>query len=222
MQIAPGWGNPELLCHMAHSLGFYGDGAGFVTGEKRAGHKFWKNDIAQGHNINRLKSDESKMADKSLNLNWQAKWDTRGATTAPKVRVKVVPNSLWSMDYTIEFSWLEFWSGSHSLLQGIFPTQGSNQGLPHCRWILCHLSHQGNPRIVELVTYPFSSGSSRPRNQTRVSCIAGGSLPVELPGKPYDSSKVLSKDQGVGGSPITGNLHPFPKTVGIILSLISR
>ena len=134
-QIAPGWGNPELLCHMAHSLGFYGDGAGFVTGEKRAGHKFWKNDIAQGHNINQLESDESKMADKSLNLNWQAKWDTRGATTAPKVRVKVVPNSLWSMDYTMEFSRPEHWSGSHSLLQGIFPTQGSNQGLLHCGWI---------------------------------------------------------------------------------------
>ena len=31
---------------------------------------------------------------------------------------------------------------SHSLLQGIFPTQGSNPGLPHCRWILCQLSHR--------------------------------------------------------------------------------
>ena len=27
---------------------------------------------------------------------------------------------------------------------GIFPTQGSNPGLPHCRWILYQLSHQGN------------------------------------------------------------------------------
>ena len=34
--------------------------------------------------------------------------------------------------------------GSHSLLPGIFPTQGSNSGLPHCRWILYHLSHQGS------------------------------------------------------------------------------
>ena len=34
--------------------------------------------------------------------------------------------------------------GSLSLLQGIFPTQGSNQGLPHCRQTLYHLSHQGN------------------------------------------------------------------------------
>ena len=32
--------------------------------------------------------------------------------------------------------------GSLSLLQGIFPTQGSNPGLPHCRWILCQLSHR--------------------------------------------------------------------------------
>ena len=32
--------------------------------------------------------------------------------------------------------------GRHSLLQGIFPTQGSNPGLLHCRWILYQLSHQ--------------------------------------------------------------------------------
>ena len=35
--------------------------------------------------------------------------------------------------------------GCHALLQGIFPTQGSNPGLPHCRPILYHLSHQGSP-----------------------------------------------------------------------------
>ena len=35
--------------------------------------------------------------------------------------------------------------GCHSLLQGIFPTQGSNPGLPHCRQILYFLSHQGSP-----------------------------------------------------------------------------
>ena len=64
--------------------------------------------------------------------------------------------------------------GSHSLLQGIFPTQGSNPGLPHCRQILYQLNHQGSPRILEWVAYPFSSGSSRLRNRTRVSCIAGG------------------------------------------------
>ena len=35
--------------------------------------------------------------------------------------------------------------GCHFLLQGIFPTQGSNLGLLHCRQILCHLGHQGSP-----------------------------------------------------------------------------
>ena len=36
-------------------------------------------------------------------------------------------------------------AGSRSLLQGIFPTQGLNLGLPHCRLTLYCLSHQGSP-----------------------------------------------------------------------------
>ena len=35
--------------------------------------------------------------------------------------------------------------GCHALLQEIFPTQGSNLGLLHCRWILYQLSYQGSP-----------------------------------------------------------------------------
>ena len=62
--------------------------------------------------------------------------------------------------------------GCHDLLQGIFPTQGWNPGLPHCRWILYHLRHQGNPRILEWAAYPFFRGSSQSRNWTGVSCIA--------------------------------------------------
>ena len=50
--------------------------------------------------------------------------------------------------------------GCHALLQGIFPTQRSSPGLPHCRQILYHLSHEGSPRILEWVAYPFSRGSS--------------------------------------------------------------
>ena len=63
--------------------------------------------------------------------------------------------------------------GSCSLLQGVFPTQGSNPGPPHCRQILYHLSHQGSPRILKWVACPFSRGSSQPRNWTSVSFIAG-------------------------------------------------
>ena len=39
--------------------------------------------------------------------------------------------------------------GSLSLLQRIFPAQGSNPGLPHCRQILYQLSHQGSPKLSE-------------------------------------------------------------------------
>ena len=34
------------------------------------------------------------------------------------------------------------------LLQGIFPTQGSNLGLLHCRQTLYHLSHQGSLQCI--------------------------------------------------------------------------
>ena len=68
--------------------------------------------------------------------------------------------------------------GCHTLLPG---------GLPRCKQILYSLSHHGSPRILEWGACPFSRGSSQPRNQTRVSCIAGGFfLPVELPGKPNE------------------------------------
>ena len=64
--------------------------------------------------------------------------------------------------------------GSLSLLQGIFPTQVLNPGLPHYRQILYQLSHKGSLRILEWVAYPFSSGSSQPKNRMWVFCIAGG------------------------------------------------
>ena len=41
--------------------------------------------------------------------------------------------------------------GSHSLLQGIFPTQGSNSGLPRCRRILYQLNHQESPTSLKVL-----------------------------------------------------------------------
>ena len=87
-----------------------------------------------------------------------------------KVKVMVTQSCLTlcdPMDFTVrgilQARILE-WVGSLSLLQGIFPTQGLNPGLLHCRQILYQLSDKGSPRIVEWVAYSFSSGSSRPRN----------------------------------------------------------
>ena len=42
--------------------------------------------------------------------------------------------------------------GIHSLLQGIFPTQGSNPGLLRCRKILHQLSHKGGPCLIHSST----------------------------------------------------------------------
>ena len=57
---------------------------------------------------------------------------------------------------------------------GIFPTQGSNPGLQHCRWILYQLSHKGSPRMGRVGSLSLLQGISRPRNQTGVSCVTGG------------------------------------------------
>ena len=74
----------------------------------------------------------------------------------------------WTIQ-SMEFSRPEYWSGWP------FPSPGDlpNPGLPHCRRILYQLSQQRSLRILEWAAYPISSGSPRPRNQTRVSFIAG-------------------------------------------------
>ena len=95
--------------------------------------------------------------------------------------------------------------GSHPLLQGIFPTQGSNLGLLRCRGILYQLRwgegevSQSCPtlcgpvdcslpgssvhgilqaRILEWLAISFSRGSSQPRDRTWVSCVAYITFPV--------------------------------------------
>ena len=62
--------------------------------------------------------------------------------------------------------------GCHALLQGIFPTQGLNPGLSHCRWILYHLSHQGSPRILEVDSLSLLQGNflTQESNQGLLHC----------------------------------------------------
>ena len=98
-----------------------------------------------------------------------------------RIRLFVTPWSIQSM----EFSRPEYGVGSLSLFQGIFPTQGENPGLLHCRRVLYQLSHKGIPRILEWVACPFSSGSSHPRNPAGVSRITDRFFTNELSGKPF-------------------------------------
>ena len=59
------------------------------------------------------------------------------------------PHGLWSARLFCpwEFPGKNTGVGSHSFLQQIVLTQGSNPGLQHCRWILYSLSHQGSPTV---------------------------------------------------------------------------
>ena len=65
----------------------------------------------------------------------------------------VVSNSLWA--HELYSPWNSPGQntevGSLSLLQGIFPTQGLNPGLPHCRRILYQLSHKGSPTCSKVM-----------------------------------------------------------------------
>ena len=73
--------------------------------------------------------------------------------------------------------------GSLSLLQGIFPTQGSNPGLPHCRWVLYRLSHMGSPRILKWVAIPSRGDLPDPGIKPGSPALQEDSLPTELSGK---------------------------------------
>ena len=119
--------------------------------------------------------------------------------------------------------------GSLSLLLGIFPTQGSHPALPHCWQVLYQLSHKGSPRILEWVAYPFSRGSSRPRNWTRVSCTAGGFFTSELPGKGSISIWHLSARITLGHSGLMvccgikkKNKHPIKPITHILQTVLRR
>ena len=72
------------------------------------------------------------------------------------------------MDYTLHGILQASNTGvdSRSLLQGIFPTQGSNPGLQHCRRILYQLSHQGSPTMLGWVAIPFFPHSSVGKDST--------------------------------------------------------
>ena len=102
-----------------------------------------------------------------------------------EVSYSTMPNSLWPRGLYSPWNspGQNTGMGRLSFLQ-IFPTHGWNPGISHYRQILYQLRHKGSPRILEWVAYPFSSGSSQPRNPTGVSCIAGGFLPTELLWKP--------------------------------------
>ena len=99
--------------------------------------------------------------------------------TWKKVKVaQSCPTVCNPMDYT-DHGILQVKLGSCSLLQGIFPTQGSNSGLLCCKLVLYQLSHQGSPRMLEWAAHPFSTRSSHPGIELGSTALQADSLPTE-------------------------------------------
>ena len=78
-------------------------------------------------------------------VNWLCEWSH-----------SVMSHSLWphgllptSLFHPWDFLGKNTRVGCHFLLQEIFPTQGLNLGLPHCRQTLYHLSHQGSLKCIQ-------------------------------------------------------------------------
>ena len=95
------------------------------------------------------KSTGSKV--QSPNLNLRLATYHLSNFESEKWKFSVVSNSFWPHGLYSPWNSPGQNTGvaSLSFLQGIFSTQGSNPGLPHCRWILYQLSQKGSPRILE-------------------------------------------------------------------------
>ena len=85
-----------------------------------------------------------------------------------KVKVKVTQSSLTFCNHS---PCQDTEMGSCSLLQGIFPTQGSNPGLLHCRWILYRLSRQGS-HVVHFTVHKLDLNKRECSMDVRIVCKA--------------------------------------------------
>ena len=89
------------------------------------------------------------------NLKCSAIPPQRTYLTGESESCSVMSDSLWSHGLYSPWNFPSHNTGvgRHSLLPGIFPTQESNPGLPHCRRILYQMSHKGSPVLQVFCTY---------------------------------------------------------------------
>ena len=90
--------------------------------------------------------------------------------------------------------------GSLSLLKRTCPTQGLSPSLPHCRWILYQLSHQGSLRTLEWVAYLFSSRFPDPGIEPGSPALQADSLPTALSGSPPKTQLPAKQPWRVGAA----------------------
>ena len=106
-----------------------------------------------------------------------------------KVKAKVAqlcPTLSNPLDYTVHgiLQARNTGVGSLFLLQGIFPAQGSNPGLPYCRQILYQLSHKKAQEYWSGEPIPSPGNLPNPGIKPGSPALQVDSLPAELSGKP--------------------------------------
>ena len=109
----------------------------------------------------------------------------------------------------MEYSSQEYWSDCHSLLQGIFPTQGKNPRLLHCKLILYCLSHQGGTNLLKLLLKLHSLSSVLPTNVSkslRIFAITSVYMEILFFRANYFSISKILYNQTIINSPIFWSL----------------
>ena len=104
--------------------------------------------------------------------------------------------------------------GSLAFLQGIFPTQGSNPGLPHCRWVLYQLSYQGSSPLR------FGRFTLKKHGENHLgsrSCKKNNHLPIIKPAP----CRGLSPEEPKSSNPASAS-SPYLPTSSFLTKKVSR
>ena len=97
----------------------------------------------------------------------------------------------WTIE-SIEFSKSEYWCGYPFSSPGDLSNPGIKSRSSALQAVSLPAEPQGDLQLLKCVAFPFSSGSSWPRNQTGSSTLQADSLPIELSGKPHVIYKVFN------------------------------
>ena len=141
---------------------------------------------------------------------WKRKWKL-----VSHVRLFVIP---WTIYSTWNSLGQNTGVGICSLLQGIFPNQGSNPGVLNCRQIIYQQSHKGGPRILGWVAYPFSSRSFQPRNQTGITWMQADSFPTELYTNLNNSNYPGNSDSGFVSLVFMSSIYLLPRDYFLVIT----
>ena len=110
--------------------------------------------------------------------------------------------------------------GCHALFQGIFPTQGLNPGLPHCRRILYHLGHQRSNMEVSqktknrIIIWPSNSTPRYVSKKPRDKCSPMFRITLFIIVNVWKQSKCTSTDEWIKKmSYIHTHIHTPPSSI---------